>query len=262
MQTRSTAYSDTTFGVTEVPLQVEGTVNSDDYKFIVRNDTSEVMSCMTKDYKLVTNQEVLDKSLPHIEKHGGVLTEQKVFGGGARTAWTFQFKTNPTTINGEKLYPQLNIRNSYDGSSTVSVLGGVYRVICLNGAIIGKIFKSHSEKHSVWNTALNNGHIGKLVENTISSMDKVFRNEFPVMFRTEIKNKKDIVNAIERLPSKYNEDAVNYLLTHKPTNYWDLFNLCTWVLTHRANRDHETTHKLEADVYHYIRKMMPGVAKA
>lgn len=262
MNAKRSSYSESTFAVTETPVLIEGTVNSDDYKMIIRNDTSEVLSCMTKDYKLVTNEEVLDKSLPHIEERGGVLTEQKLFGNGSRTSWTFQFKEHPVTIGGEKLYPQLNIKNSYDGSSTVSILGGVFRLLCSNGAIIGQIFESHSERHSIWNTTLNNGHIGNMVKNTINSMDKVFKKEFPVLFNTQIKDHKDVVRAIEKLPSKYNEDAVNYLLTHKPKSYWDLFNLLTWVLTHRANRDHETTHRLESEVYHFIRKMVPSMAKA
>tara|TARA_R100000808_G_scaffold9836_3_gene26643 strand:- start:21403 stop:22191 length:789 start_codon:yes stop_codon:yes gene_type:complete len=262
MSEKSLCYSDSTFAVTETPVLIEGTVNSDDYKMIIRNDTCEVLSCMSKDYKLVTNEEVLDKSLPHIKEKGGELTEQRVFGNGARTSWTFQFKRHPVTIGGEKLYPQLNIKNSYDGSSTVSVLGGVFRLLCSNGAIIGQIFDQHSERHSVYNTTLNNGHIGKMVENTIDSMGKVFSTEFPVLFETQIKDHKDVVRAIEKLPSKYNEDAVNYLLTHKPKTYWDLFNLLTWVLTHRANRDHETTHRLESEVYHFIRKMVPGIARA
>jgi len=244
-----------TFGVTEVPILMDGIVNSDDYKLIVRNDTSEVISCMTKDYRLVSNQEVIDKSLPHIEKRGGVLTECKTFGNGARASWTFQFKEHPVTVQDDILYPQLNIRNSYDGSSVVAILGGVYRLICENGAIIGKIFESHSEKHTVWNSHLSNGHIGNMIENTIDSMDKVFTNEFPILFNTETKEK-DVVKVIEKLPSKYTEDTVNYILTHKPKTYWDLFNLCTWILTHRANRDHETTHKLESEIYHFIKKMV------
>ena len=57
-----------TFEVTEVPIKYEGLVNTEDYKFIVNTKTCEVISCMTKDYRLVSNQEVIDKSLPHIEK--------------------------------------------------------------------------------------------------------------------------------------------------------------------------------------------------
>ena len=49
MNAKRSSYSESTFAVTETPVLIEGTVNSDDYKMIIRNDTSEVLSCMTKD---------------------------------------------------------------------------------------------------------------------------------------------------------------------------------------------------------------------
>ncbi len=254
MATHNAMLDDTMFKVHEVPIQIEGVKNSDEYKLIVRDDTSEALSCMTRDYRLVSNEEVLEKSLPRIEERGGVLTECKTFGNGARTNWTFQFKNNPVTLYDDELYPQINIRNSYDGSLSVSVLGGVFRLICSNGAIIGKIFEHHSEKHSIWNKKILNGHISDMVENTIDNMEHVFNEEFPVLFNTQV-NEKHIVKVIERMPSLYNESAVNYFMAHNPKTYWDLFNMCTWVFTHVANREHESTHKAETDIYHYIRNL-------
>jgi len=243
-----------TFKVVEVPIEYEGLVNPEDYKFIVNSETSKIISCMTKDYKLVSNQEVIDKALPHIEKKGGELTECKIFGDGARTSWTFQFKEYPMDVHGDKMYPQINIRNSYDGTTTVGILGGVYRLVCSNGAIIGRIMKSHSERHSIWNTKISNGYIGNMVKDTIDNMESVFTKEFPLLFNTKVTDKV-VVEALEKLPPQYNKDAVMYLLAHKPKTYWDLFNMFTWIYTHRANRNHETTHKLETEAYHYVRKM-------
>ena len=97
------------------------------YKFIVREDTNDVLSCVSNEYQLVTNQEVMDKALPIIERMKGTVDEVKTFSQGARTNWVFKFRKNPITINGEKLFPQLNIKNSYDGSTQVDVLGGAFR---------------------------------------------------------------------------------------------------------------------------------------
>ena len=120
--------------------------------------------------------------------------------------------------------------------------------------------EQHSEKHSIWNSKISNGHIGDMVESTINSMELVFKKEFPLLFNTKV-TQEHIVKVLEKLiPSQYNEDAVNYLLTHKPNSYWDLFNLCTWIYTHRANRDHESTHKLETESYHYVKNLAKAVA--
>ena len=224
------------------------------YKFIIREDNGKVLSCMTNEYKLVTNEEVMNKALPIIERCDGTVDEVKTFSEGARTSWSFKFRKNPITIEGEKLFPQLNIRNSYDGSTQVNVLGGAFRVVCSNGLIVGRILGKESARHSIWNTKLQNGHIGDIVESTIENMETVLNKEFPKMMSAEVK-KRDILKVIERFPTRQIEDMANYLVGNKPKTYWDLFNAATWVLSHVSNRNHETTHKLESEIYQVIKKM-------
>ena len=126
---------DTLFPVKEVeaigiiPSKTKGydydNIDNTGYKFIVREDTNSVVSCMTNNYRLVTNQEVVDASLPAIKKWNGVLTEASTFANGARTKWTYKFPDQEVDIGGgDILNPQISIRNSYDGSMQVSVLAG------------------------------------------------------------------------------------------------------------------------------------------
>ena len=57
--------SQTYFPVKEVPAVFQDTHLSLDFnkdtghKFIVRDETGDILSCMTDEYKLVTNQEVM-----------------------------------------------------------------------------------------------------------------------------------------------------------------------------------------------------------
>jgi len=37
--------------------------------------------------------------------------------------------------------------------------------------------------------------------------------------------------------------------------YWDLLNACTYVATHTANRDRESLHIMESQIYPKITKM-------
>jgi len=224
------------------------------YKFIVREDTNDVLSCVSNEYQLVTNQEVMDKALPIIERMKGTVDEVKTFSQGARTNWVFKFRKNPITINGEKLFPQLNIKNSYDASTQVDVLGGAFRLVCSNGLVVGRIIGHKSARHSIWNPKLQNGHIGELVEETIENMETVLNNEFPKLMESKL-NKKDVVKVMQRFPTTQIENMVNYLTANKPETYWDLFNAATWVLSHVSNRNHATTHKLEAEIYQVIKKM-------
>jgi len=224
------------------------------YKFIVREDNNNVISCVTNDYKLVTNQEVMDKALPIIEKNKGTLDEVKTFSQGARTNWTFRFHKNPIKIDGEDIYPQMNIKNSYDGSTQVNVLGGAFRLVCSNGLVVGRILGRKSERHSIWNPKLQNGHIGNIVQETIDQMETVLNNEFPKLISSKVKQK-DIVNILQRFPTTQIEHLSNYLAANKTETYWDLFNAATWVLSHVSNRNHETTHKLESEMFQVIKKM-------
>ena len=239
-----------------IPLVGKGTKTYDNtgYKFIVREDTNDVLSCVSNEYQLVTNQEVMDKALPVIEKNNGTIDEVKTFSQGARTNWIFKFRKNPITIDGEKLYPQLNIKNSYDGSTHVNVLGGAFRLVCSNGLIVGRILGKKSSRHSIWNSKLQNGHIGNLVQETIGNMETVLNKEFPKLISSKVKQK-DIVKILERFPTTQIEHLSSYLAANKPETYWDLINAATWILSHVSNRNHETTHKLESEMFQVIKKM-------
>ena len=242
------------FAVKEVPAIMGISTNNTGHKFIVREDNNSVISCVTNEYKLVTNQEVMDKALPIIERNHGTIDEVKTFAQGARSSWIFKFRKNPITIEGEKLFPQLNIKNSYDGSTQVDVLGGAFRLVCSNGLVVGRMLGHTSARHSVWNSKLQNGHIGKIVEETIGNMETVLNNEFPKLMSSKVQQK-DIVKVVEKFPTKLIEHIVNYLSANKPKTHWDLFNAATWVLSHVSNRNHETTHKLESEMYQAIKKM-------
>ena len=237
-----------------IPTMDNKEIDDTGYKFIVREDNNHVLSCVTNEYKLVTNQEVMDKALPIIEKNHGTIDEVKTFAQGSRTNWVFKFRKNPITIEGEKLFPQLNIRNSYDASTQVDVLGGAFRLVCSNGLVIGRILGHKSARHSIWNPKLQNGHIGELVEETIDNMETVLNNEFPKLMASKVKQK-DIVNVMQMFPTTQIEHMVRYLTTNKPKTHWDLFNAATWVLSHVSNREHETTHRIESEMYQVIKKM-------
>ena len=61
------------------------------YKFILREDTGKVISCMTDEYKLVTNEEVVTQIKPVMDANQAVFKEAHIFGDGARASWTWYF---------------------------------------------------------------------------------------------------------------------------------------------------------------------------
>ena len=130
------------FPVSEVPavgIPVKGKeIDGTGYKFIVREDTNDILSCVTNSYKLVTNKEIMQKASPVLKKQGAHLEEMRIFGNGARTKYKYRFPDTKVEIaTGDFVNPEVIINNSYDGSTEISAMGGAFRLLCSNGMVIG-----------------------------------------------------------------------------------------------------------------------------
>jgi len=244
------------FPVKEVPAILQDTHLSTEHKFIVREDTEQVLSCMSNEYKLVTNQEVFEKSSEVIKEFEGTLTETKIFGNGARARWRYRF---PQTIKvGEDdMHPEIIMGNSYDGTSQVYMMMGAYRLVCSNGMIIGVTFGKFNNRHSVYNP--NVKQLDTVLPDMIRTAITAIENDLPELQNIKL-NPSDVGKIVELFPEQSIENLVQYLLTHKPDTYWDLLNACTWMSTHVLNRKTEATHKLEQNVYKTIKDMSNSVA--
>lgn len=239
------------FPVKEVPAILQDTHLSTEHKFIVREDTQQVLSCMSNEYKLVTNQEVFEKSSEVIKEFEGTLTETEIFGNGARARWRYRF---PQTIKvGEDdMHPEIIMGNSYDGTSQVYMMMGAYRLICSNGMIIGVTFGKFNNRHSVYNP--NVKQLDTVLPDMIRTAITAIENDLPELQNIKL-NPSDVAKIVELFPEHSIENLVQYLLTNKPDTYWDLLNACTWMSTHILNRKTEATHKLEQNVYKMIKSM-------
>ena len=239
------------FPVKEVPAILQDSHLSTEHKFIVRDDTEQVLSCMSNEYKLVTNQEVFEKSSEVIKEFEGTLTETKIFGNGARARWRYRF---PQTIKvGEDdMHPEIIMGNSYDGTSQVYMMMGAYRLICSNGMIIGVTFGKFNNRHSVYNP--NVKQLDTVLPDMIRTAITAIENDLPELQNIKL-NPSDVSKIVELFPEHSIENLVQYLLTNKPDTYWDLLNACTWMSTHILNRKTEATHKLEQNVYKMIKSM-------
>ena len=133
----------TLFPVKEVPARITSKLPHRDtkdtgYKFIVREDTGQVISCMTNEYNLIKNEQVQDTALPIMTKYDAELKEVRTFSEGARSQWTWNFPNSTVDIGGgDMVNPTVTIRNSYDGSLEASATAGAFRLVCSNGMVIG-----------------------------------------------------------------------------------------------------------------------------
>ena len=132
------------------------------YKFIVREDTGQILSCMTDDYKLVKNETLLKTAEPLIKANGGKIKEVRVFGDGQKLHTSWSFPKNLVKIGkNDEMTPEIVIGNSYDGSLGVNIIAGAFRLICSNGAVIGVVVSKYKNKHIKANVSLDD--IGDIV---------------------------------------------------------------------------------------------------
>ena len=249
---------DIMFPVKEVPARITSKLPHRDtkatgYKFIVREDTGDVLSCMTNNYKLINNSTILEKSDNIISKEGGTIKEVQTFGKGARSLVKYEFSKHKITIsNGDICTPEIVWQNSYDGTVGLNIIAGAFRLVCTNGLVIGVVADKYRNKHIIQNMELQD--IEGVIEETIKKTKRIMKDEFPVIHGTKVQQS-HILDILKMFPLQSSEYITNLLLAENPNNLWDLLNVATNVATHGMDRKAESTHKLEARIYAKICKM-------
>ena len=223
------------------------------YKFIMREDTGQILSCMTDNYQLVSNSMVVDKSDKIITKQGGKLKEVQSFGRGARSIIKYEFDNHKVKIsNGDICTPEIVWQNSYDGTIGLNIMGGAFRLVCTNGLVIGVVAEKYKNKHIIQNMELKD--IDGVIEETIKKTKMIMKNDFPAIYDTKVRDA-HIVDILKMFPLQSSDYITNLLIAESPNNLWDLLNVATNVATHGMDRKAEATHKLEARIYSKICKM-------
>lgn len=254
------AMNSTLFPVTEIPatfMKAEGEnrtlVTGTGYKFIVREDTGDVLSCMTDEYKLVDNRTVVEKVDTLLSGNGAELCEAVSYSNGQRSVWKWNFPNTEVKVGkGDLINPQLIVANSYDGSVSVNIMGGAFRLICLNGLTIGNVLTSKKAVHKNGNTTIDN--IEQTIKDTVNMLIQIFNDEFPVLTSTKLR-RKHIVDVTKIIPSQYLESFTKYCINNNMNTYWDLLNACTYIATHVANRDRQSIYIMENQIYPTITRL-------
>ena len=221
------------------------------YKFIMREDNGKILSCMTSDYKLVDNKQIIDTATPILKQHKAELKEAVSLGDGQKTVWKWIIPDVKMQVaKDDFMNPEIIIKNSYDGSMQVHILSGAFRLVCSNGMIIGNVIDKHNYRHNV--NSLNIDNLDESIERTIIQARKV-SEDFPMLKDKKLRQK-HIIELIKLFPSTMSEFITQYLVANKPKDYWDLFNCATYLTSHKMNRKYNTTHRLESQIYPNVSK--------
>lgn len=144
------------FPVSIVPIAAitkNDILEAEGYRAIVREDTGTILGVHGKNYKLVTNETVFNAIDDAIHNSGldtsRMSIKDYISHGGGRCFRKYRFDNYAIeTSQGDSTVLQVVFFNSYDGSWTVSLDIGGFRIACANGQVIGDSMFSMVKRHT------------------------------------------------------------------------------------------------------------------
>ena len=206
----------------------------------VRQDTGEVLGCVTDQYELLQNSRLFDtcETLFGAKGFKNYTRKEVVTHGGARARAIYDFKDIGVRLNGQDLTFRLKVQNSFDGSLRASFAVGLFRLICSNGLAVPVNAIGMTKKHM---GQLDVDFVAKGFDNAV----KVFHDSVPALAKmadTRISQNDGKViyeNLVKRkvLSERMSEGIIRVWdsPTHaedRERNLWNLYNAATQHLTH------------------------------
>jgi DNA anti-recombination protein RmuC len=88
----------------------------------------------------------------------------------------------------------------------------------------------------------------------------IFNDEFPILAETKFQER-HLLDFIRLFPEYANTMVTDKIIIENPKTFWDLLNVGTNILTHKMNRNMDSTHNLEGKLYPKVKKMALKEAK-
>jgi len=237
---------------------------------IVRTDTQDVLSVMSKSYNLVSHRFMLEKAIECLEKTGVTynVNRLQMYENGSQVFVEFTLpKYQFEVTKGDEIDFRVHFKNSYNGTYTFDFSCGFYRLVCTNGLVVGTILERIRKKHT---PSLN-------VEQAVESLAKMIEMSREVGYARmiEMSNKKigvdngvkmiaDLIEKQKIFPKKYLEPITlnfrNKIDAYTNNSLFDIYNAFSRELNGmddrgiHPNRTHALNMKAFEGVYQYVTK--------
>ena len=221
---------------------------------VVNKDDGRVITVVTDSYSILRHEDFLATADESLRNTYGkeIARKTRLINGGDKMLAVYTLEDNPITLrNGDTAFPSLILKNSYDLGWAAALSGGVFRLICSNGAYVGEMTAS-KKKH----TAQLDGDYVKYITKGIVSNIPLIEKRMTEWSKEKIGRKTHInLDALKlndgeqqslrflqekstglRIESKTVETADGEKTIWTPeddTTKYDLWNLMTEFATHR-----------------------------
>ena len=225
---------------------------------IVREDTGEAIAVVSNRYTLVPHTRILDLVEQAIRPLDVGVVPRGVYVDrqGARMQAIFKFPALTRTVTGmDDICPCLQVRNTYDGTSRISVHIGAFRFVCTNlsvgggGAFAGGFMSVHA----------GDIPIEKMAEQLADYLTRFDQIVSLYGHWADQRLELGMLSSIfERFLRGKPERLWNELLDAAPTTVFDAYNVMTDYATHRT-RSARTAFELLERVNAGFQKSFPIV---
>lgn len=117
------------------------------YQRIYRPDTGKTLAIMSDHYKLVQHKEVMLPAVEALGDEGWKVKASRVERNGASAFVELERRDTAIKVVGDKVGERILMRNTYDGTSSLTLSIGAIVLVCSNGLVVpgkGSIgFNSH-----------------------------------------------------------------------------------------------------------------------
>ena len=201
---------------------------------VVREDTGAVLGVVSDRYTLVPHQRILDlvqEAIAPLDLEPvprGVYVDRQ--GARMRAIFKFPALAQPV-VQGDDICPCLKIRNTYDGTSRISIHIGAFRFVCTNLAVGGG---------GIFAGGFMSVHAGEIPIEDVGRQLRSYLSGFDAILdlyrhwsrrRLEDNSLEELLASMPRRPARAISDAV----TQKPERtVYDAYNAATFYATHET----------------------------
>lgn len=222
-----------------------------DVKAIVRIDTNEYISTVGENYKIVTNEELITKSMSYIDELGYKwnIDNSHSFCNNKRMKLAIVFPDITFNDGRSDVDFSIYLHNSYNRAEGIRLFMGFIREICTNGMIAGKLLGKYYHRHT---SGANIENIGQTVKESIACVPQVQERieqlkEIPVVVDKGLQE--TLCDEFgDRVGKETCKNLYNYTQTEM-TNMYLLMNVITWYISHHVSLQQRTMQQLKVSKY-------------
>lgn len=216
-------------------------------KAVIRQDNGACLGILSDNYAMLKHADVIDafrKALAPFE------TEEKIqiAKGGAHLFATYKLNAVKVEVRKDDLVSlQFVVKNSYDGSSTLQIMLGAFRLVCSNGMVVGQSFFNFSQKHVGGSNDLKVEVLGERIQNLIGQFHSVLPRLQEMSRITILDDMQDFDNTfaeryfskegVKGIPAYLLEIAKQQFIEDADLTLWGYYNALTWAISHTMKKE-------------------------